>query len=260
MDNLIAFWNFQEPAGQPRMARIGGSADAELALREHPGVGRIERVSGGIFGPWCARMRSGQWLIVPRIELGPLDIHGNGAQVSVVAWVRRRGIEPWQAIAGAWDETRSKRQYCLFLNALSGTHAGDGKRYPMSDRIHGHVSGVGGPTPGHPFCNSYSSGASAVPVGEWACIAMTYDGEYSRVYRDGRLDALADFNPFPYGEGVFDGGADGADFTVGAVHRGGEWGNFFDGDIAGLAVFDRAVSESELVGWKASFQEMALSR
>jgi hypothetical protein len=66
------------------------------------------------------------------------------------------------------------------------------------------------------------------------------------VYVDGRLDALEHYNPFPYPDGLFDGGDTGADFTVGAVHRGGEWGNFFGGRLGGLAVFNRALSDGEL--------------
>lgn len=243
MKELIAFWDFQDQAGRPRVAGPGGAP----SLRESSEGGEIARVEGGVFGPWCARIRRGQWFIVPRAEIAALDVRGPCAQVSVVAWVRRSVPELWQAIAGVWDETRSKRQYALFLNAHSGTYARDGLRYPMSDRVHGHVSGTGGPTPGHPFCNSYASGGTAVPMREWVCIAMTYDGACSRVYVDGRLDVLTDFNPFPYGEGLFDGGADGADFTVGAVHRGGEWGNFFGGDIGGLAVFGRALGDAELL-------------
>lgn len=242
MNDLLGFWDFQEPANSPRTVATGTAP----SLREHPAGGAIERVEGGVFGPWCARVRRGQWFMVPRAEIGCLDVHGRDAQVSVVAWIRREATEVWQAIAGVWDETRKKRQYCLFLNAPTGTRVSDGLRYPLGNRVHGHVSGVGGPTPGHPYCNSFSSGASDVPFGEWVCIAMTYDGACSRVYVNGRLDALEDFNPYPYDEGLFDGGADGADFTVGAVHRSGEWGNFFGGDIGGLAVFKRALSEAEL--------------
>ena len=75
---------------------------------------------------------------------------------------------------------------------------------------------------------------------------MRYDGKESRVYVDGKLDTLEQYNPFPYDDGLFDGGADGADFTVGAVHRSGEWGNFFGGQIGGLAVFNRALTDAEL--------------
>lgn len=240
LDGLVAFWDFQEEAGQPRVSR----GPVSLALQEKKGP--IERAEGGVFGPYSARIKRGQWFMLARQTIGPLDLHGTNAQVSVVAWVRREDPAAWQAIAGVWDETRKKRQYCLFLNAPRGTRADQMKRYPLANRIHGHVSGVGGPTPGNDYCITYSSGAKEIPLKEWHCLAMTYDGRASRVYVDGRLDALEQYNPFPYAGGLFEGGAEGADFTVGAVHRGGSWGNFFGGQIGGLAVFSRALNADEM--------------
>jgi hypothetical protein len=46
--------------------------------------------------------------------------------------------------------------------------------------------------------------------------------------------------------GLFDGGPDGSDFTVGGVSRSGEMGNWFQGQIGGLAVYSRALSASEM--------------
>jgi hypothetical protein len=246
MPGLVAFWDFQEDAGQPRVAR----GPQPHALREMKGP--IARADSGVFGPHSARIRPGQWFLIERPDIGALDIHGKDAQVSVVAWVMREDKSSWQAIAGVWDETRGKRQYCLFLNAPRGTRADEMKRYPLANRVHGHVSGIGGPTPGNEFCITYSSGATEIPMQQWHCLAMTCDGRESRVYVDGRLDALEHCNPFPYPDGLFDGGADGADFTVGAVHSGGSWGNFFGGQIGGLAIFRRALSEAEMQALAAS--------
>ncbi|RBP46072.1 concanavalin A-like lectin/glucanase superfamily protein [Roseimicrobium gellanilyticum] len=239
--NLVAFWDFQEIAGQARASKGG---DHAYALQEMQGP--VAQVEDGVFGPYAARIKRGQWLMVPRKDMGALDIHGKDAQVTVVAWVKRGDKASWQAIGGVWDETRKKRQYCLFLNAPRGTKADEMKRYPLANRIHGHVSAVGGPTPGDEFCITYSSGATEIPFNSWQCLAMSYDGKASRVFVNGKLDSLEQYNPFPYPDGLFDGGADGADFTVGAVHRGGSWGNFFDGRMGGLAIFNRALSEDEL--------------
>lgn len=237
---LVAFWDFQEAAGKPRVSK--GPKTYSLLEKKGP----VGRADSGVFGPGAADIKAGQWLMIPRPQTGALDIHGKDAQVTVVAWAKRRGKESWQAIAGVWDETRKKRQYCLFLNAPRGTRAEEMKRYPLANRIHGHVSSIGGPTPGEEFCITYSSGATEIPLQKWVCLAMQYDGKESRVYVNGKLDSLENYNPFPYNEGLFNGGADGADFTVGAVHRGGSWGNFFNGYLGGLAVYDRALSESEL--------------
>lgn len=59
------------------------------------------------------------------------------------------------------------------------------KRYPLANRIHGHVSAIGGPTPGDEFCITYSSGATEVPMEGWQCLAMSDDGKTSRVYVKG---------------------------------------------------------------------------
>ena len=240
--NAVAFWTFQEPAGEPRISAIAGQERYELEEMKGP----IKRVEGGVFGPHALRVKRGQWLSIPREKVAALDIHGPEAQVTVVAWVKRIDKASWQAIAGVWGETQKTRQYCLFLNAPRGTRADELKRYPLQNRIHGHVSAVGGPTPGEQFCITYSSGATEIPLQEWVCLAMSYDGEYSRVFVNGKLDALEHYNPFPYPDGLFNGGTNGAPFTVGAVHRSNEWGNFFGGDLGGLAIYNRALTEDEL--------------
>lgn len=248
---LVAFWDFQEPGGSLRT-----SGDYKLQEMKGP----VARVDGGVFGRYAARIKRGQWLMIEREQLGKLNIHGKEAAVTVAAWVYREDRDHWQAIAGVWDETRKKRQYCLFLNAPRGTRADEMKRYPLGNRIHGHVSAIGGPSPGDDFCITYSSGGSQIPMRSWQLLVMRYDSKESRVYVNGKLDALEQYNPFPYPDGLFDGGEDGSPFTVGAVHRGGSWGNFFGGRIGGLAVFDRALSDEEIAALPfASFDESAPS-
>jgi len=237
MDGLVAFWDFQEAAGNERVA-------GDHRLREMKGP--VQRVEGGVFGRHAAKIERGQWLMMDRAQLGALNIHGKDAAVTVAAWVYREDRSTWQAIAGVWDETRKKRQYCLFLNAPRGTRADEMKRYPLANRIHGHVSAIGGPTPGDDFCITYSSGKTEIPLRSWQLLVMRYDSKESRVYVNGKLDALEQYNPFPYADGLFDGGEDGSPFTVGAVHRGGSWGNFFGGRLGGLAVFNRALSDEEI--------------
>ena len=243
---LVSFWDFQEPAGQPRVAR--GAHPAALVDGGDP-VGRSD---DGLFGPHSAHFKSGQWLRLPRKELGPLNIHGREAQVTLIAWVRRETKTFWQSIAGVWDETHKKRQYMLFLNARGRTDAVKMQREACQDLIHGHISSVGGPTPGHQVCISYASSHTPVGFDRWHMLAISYDGQFIRAYLDGRLDASERFNPFPYDEGIFDGGPDGAEFTVGANHVAGiENNNRFGGKIAGLAVFDRKLTDEELASLAA---------
>ena len=75
---------------------------------------------------------------------------------------------------------------------------------------------------------------------------MSYDATCGHAWLDGRLDSRPGLNPYPMEGGLHDGGTEGSDFTVGAVHRGGEMGNFFTGRIAGLAVCSRALTPAEI--------------
>lgn len=239
LPGLLCFWDFSENAGTPRVAK-GAHA---YALSEMKGA--VERVDDGPFGS-AARIKKGQWFSIPRKDCPALDLHGKDARVTVVAWIKRASASAWQSIGGVWDESRSKRQYFLFVSATSLTDSRTMTRSPTKDRIHGHVSAVGGPTPNEKYCITYSSSATPVPLNQWVSVAMSYDGQFSRAYLNGKLDALEHSNPFPYADGLYDAGPDGADFTVGSNSVGGKPSNFFDGWIGGLAVYNRALSDDEL--------------
>ncbi|MGG1556016.1 LamG domain-containing protein [Paenibacillus ferrarius] len=231
--SLVAFWDFQEPAGELRQAQ--GPYGYVLSEQEGP----IERAEEGVFGPYSAKLRFGQWLNLPRAACPALDFHGKDTALTIIAWVKReqRDNRECQAVAGMWNETDKKRQYCLFL---------DLHIWESADQVCGHVSSTGGPTPGHPWCMTTAIGATPVAQGEWHTVAFTYDGAYARTYLDGRLDVRETYNPYAYPEGLYAGGAAGADFTVGAVYRSGAMGNFFAGHLGGLAVFNRALGDDEL--------------
>lgn len=238
---LVSIWNFQESTGTARIAK--GLHPAALVDGGTP----VTQSDDGLFGPHSAHFKPGQWLRLPRKDLGPLDIHGKNAQVTLIAWVNREAKSFWQSIAGVWDETHKKRQYMLFLNARGRTDFEKMQREPCQDLIHGHISAVGGPTPGHQVCISYASSETPVSFDRWHMLAISYDGQHIRTYLDGKLDASEKFNPSPYDEGLFDGGPDGAEFTVGANHVAGiENNNPFGGKIAGIAVFNRKLTDQEL--------------
>ncbi|MDZ4199115.1 MAG: LamG-like jellyroll fold domain-containing protein, partial [Kiritimatiellia bacterium] len=94
-------------------------------------------------------------------------------------------------------------------------------------------------------CMDGAMGATPVPFDEWHTVAMSYDGLAGTAWYDGRLDARPGLNPYPMPGGLHDGGPRGSDFTVGAVHRSGEMGNFFRGRISGIAVYRRALTPAE---------------
>ncbi len=175
----------------------------------------------------------------------------------MVAWIKR-GRSPGggcEAVAGMWNE-HGQRQYGLFLNLLI---------HDSAQQVGAHVSSVGGPTPSHLYCMDAAIGATPVPFDEWQCIAMTYGGGEARSYLNGILDERPGRNPYPYEGGIFDGGAEGANFTVGAVARpqyvdmrdgrpvevGHVQANLFHGLMGGLAVYDRALEPHEVLAHAA---------
>ena len=237
--NLVAYWTFEDGEGHSKKSLVNPS----LELLEHNGP--VKTLEAGPFGS-AIKINQGQWLSIPRDKIGPLDIHGPDAQVTVVAWIHRNKTSHWQAIAGVWDETRGKRQYCLFLNAAKQTDYRTMTRVPSKDRFQGHVSSVGSKTPDEEACITYATSGQTVPMDGWHSLAMTYDGKEVRLYLNGELSEAEGMNPFLYPEGLFDGGKEGADFTVGSVNVAGKPGNFLGATIGGIAVFDRALTASEI--------------
>jgi hypothetical protein len=157
----------------------------------------------------------------------------------VIAWIKRAKCATvhCEFIAGMWNETRKQRQYGLFLNI--GLH---GNR----NQVCGHVSNVGGPTQGCKYCEDLSINATPVPYGVWQSAGFTYDGKEARSYLNGVFEPREKWNPYHYPGGLFDGDSDGSDFTVGAVDRSGEMGNWFAGVLGGLAIYRRALSTEEM--------------
>jgi hypothetical protein len=245
---LVACWDFSEPAGNPRFAFETG----EFALQEMNGT--IERVSEGPLSGYAARLDSTNYFNLPHENSGALNLHGKNQGVTVVAWIKWTG-EQTGFVGGKWNEYQDggKRQYGLFV---------DLPHYNGRDQVCGHISLTGKPTPPFPYSIDYSASKQTVPADRWVCIAFTYDGSWIRSYLNGNFEArepeLIDHttgfpgypdglvqskNPYYFPDGI---GNNGSDFTVGAVLLKSGMGNFFKGLIGGLAVYDRALTETEL--------------
>lgn len=246
-EGLVAFWDFKEPSGELRKAEGLGDFPLSEATSE------IAREKGGPFG-FAARFDSAQYLILPWSKTGPLNIYGQNQGVTVMAWVMWSG-KVSSFIGGMWNEYQDggKRQYGLFI---------DLPHYNGSKQVCGHVASTGKPTPPFPYSIDYSASAQEVAVGQWVCIAFTYDGQYVRSYYNGqfeereaeRIAHTSGFDGFPNGltqsknpyffpEGL---GNNGSDFTVGAVLVKGGMGNYYKGLLGGLAIFNRALDSREV--------------
>jgi len=232
-ENLLCLWDFENES-------LHSKGEYHYVLQPSDSGKIIFEDEGPVSGT-ALKLEEGNYLYIKRSDCPALNIHGKNAQITVLAWVKRKikTIMPFEceAVAGMWLESDKKRQYCLFLNLWIHNSA---------NQVCGHISGIGGPTEGEKWCMDASIGKSPVPLNEWAMVAFTYDGEFAVSYLDGKPDVRPGRNPYYYPLGLFDGGENGADFTVGAVNRMGEMGNFFAGLIGGIAIFNRALSETEI--------------
>ena len=244
---LVAFWDFSEKAGKSRKA-IG---KGKFPLAEHKGT--IPRADEGPLSGYSAVFRDSAYLSLPNSKTGALNIYGKNQGVTVMAWVKWEGKTGF--VGGMWNEYASggKRQYGLFVSL---------PYYNGGDQVCGHISYTGKPTPPFPYSFDYSASKQVVEKNQWQFIAFTYDGEYIRSYLNGEFEArepelIRNTKGFPgYPEGAThsknpyyfpDGmGNNGSDFTVGAVLLARGMGNYFRGQIGGLAVFDSALSAEEI--------------
>jgi len=230
---LVAFWDFQDEG--PRRAAAGKPYELKEA------AGPVERVlaEGAPFGSYAARVEEGRWFSLRAADCPELHRGGPAGHLTVVAWIRRGRTSErhCEFIAGRWNETDRGRQYGLFLNI---------KTWGGEDQVCGHVSRTGGPTAGYRYCMDGAIGATPVPWDAWTAVGMSYDGVQAMAWLDGRLDLQEGLNPYHFSGGLNDDRRPGSDFTVAAVDRSGEMGNFFRGLIGGLAVYSRALSPAEM--------------
>jgi hypothetical protein len=240
LPGLVSFWDFQQPAGQQRLAHGQGA----YALHEAGGI--IDRIDGGIFGPYCANIVPGRWLECPREACPALNLHGPEAEVSLLAWVRRepRRLEQAQAVAGIWHDAAHRRQYALFI---------DVREHDSGDQVAGQISCTGAAAAqGAKFSRELAIGATKLDS-SWHFLACTFGraatgGNEARVYIDGQLDPRPGLNPSSWSGGIANGSAD---FTVAAVHRAGEMGDWFAGAIGGVAVCNRSLDATTLLALHA---------
>lgn len=234
MADLVAFWDFQEADGD-RVSRLG----EPYVLQAQQGPITSVETDGNPWGSHAAHLKEGQYFTCPRAACPLLDVHGPDQAVTVIAWIKREktAVSHCEFIAGQWNETNLGRQYGLFINISV---------FGQRDKVSAHVSTSGGPTPGFKYCYDVANSESQVTLDRWHCVAMTYDGHWAGAWIDGQLEPQPTLNPYWMPGGLHDGGQQGSDFTVGAVDRSNEMGNFFTGLLGGLAVYRRALSPAEM--------------
>jgi hypothetical protein len=244
---LVALWDFKEEGGKARKA----FGEGKFPLKEQKGT--ILRINEGPLSGYSSLFRDSAFLSLPNAKTGKLNIYGKNQGVTVMAWVKWEGNTGF--VGGMWNEYASggQRQYGLFVSL---------PYYNGADQVCGHISSTGKPTPPFPYSIDYSASKQTAEKGHWQFVAFTYDGEYICSYLNGQFEArdpelinhtegfpgypegmTYSKNPYFYPDGM---GNNGSDFTVGAVLLARGMGNYFRGQIGGLALFDRALSAEEI--------------
>lgn len=244
---LIALWDFKEEEGGSRLAYGMG----KFPLSEVNGT--IPRISDGPLSGYSAKFGNEAFLSLSNEKTGELNIYGKNQGVTVMAWVKWE--EKTGFVGGMWNEYQDggKRQYGLFVSL---------PHYNGEDQVCGHISYSGKPTPPFPYSIDYSASKQTVQKNKWQFIAFTYDGMYIKSYLNGIFEPrepelikntqgfegypdglVQSKNPYFFPDGM---GNNGSDFTVGSVLLSRGMGNFFVGQIGGLAVFNRALNDKEI--------------
>jgi len=246
-EGLIALWDFKEKEGRDRKATGLG----KFPLKEQNGA--LPRIQEGPLSGYSAQFGNKAFLSLENAKTGALNIFGDNQGVTVIAWVKWEGNTGF--VGGMWNEYQNggKRQYGLFVSL---------PHYNGRDQVCGHISKTGKPTPPFPYSIDYAASSQAVAKAKWQCVAFTYDGEWIKSYLNGDFQSrepelidntkgfqgypeglIQSKNPYHFPDGM---GNNSSDFTVGAVLLKSGMGNYFNGLIGGLAVFNRALSEDEV--------------
>jgi hypothetical protein len=149
------------------------------------------------------------------------DINGVDAQWTIVAWIYRSSVGATQAVVSKYN-TSANRQYILYAgldNDMGAFASGDGTN----------------------ITQSWTPNNSIGSTSTWYHIAYVCDDVNLTGYLNGDVATSAGENPLSYTNGLYDGSAL---FSIGVRIADGGFG--FDGLIDEVAVFKRALSESEI--------------
>ena len=152
-----------------------------------------------------------------------LDITGN---ITVSVWVKPESLTGMHNMVAKWKEAGPDRGYALYRSTT------DVVIFDLSNN---------GSTENYAY-----TPVGQLTVGAWTHVAGVYNGTDIRIYINGVLSANGSHNPQAYSSGIHN---TDASFTIGSVS---DPGFYFDGLIDEVAIYNRALSASEIAGIYAS--------
>lgn len=260
-DGLIAFFPMNNLQGESFTSTTGQD---DFTAQLFAGTAELDREVHGPFGPsiyFDGKTTYTIGGIEPAADaIGALDVARSTGHYTIITWVRDMGGSTdmeFRAGSHIEDGPRTARQYGLYFN---------GHGYGGHRRVTPHIANQDGPTPGYPYNVDFGATARQVGTGGWHMEAGTYDGTKMVGYLDGVPDSFPDFterepepgytaqrehiskNPYYNDKGINNsttkkvfsiGGSLIGDTPYVPVNETKGW-------IGGIAVFDRALSDTEI--------------
>ena len=200
------------PLGLGLVAAYGFDAGSGSSAADSSGKGNVGSISGAV---WSGAGRFGSalsfdgvndWVTVP--DASSLDLTTG---MTLEAWVRPSALGGWRTVV--FKERPGGVVYGLFADQAGSRPSG--QVFIGSERN--------------------AVGTAALPLNAWTHLATTYDGSWLRLYVNGSLASSLAVS-----------GAMAA--STGVLHLGGNsvWGEWFNGLIDEVRIYDRALSGSEV--------------
>jgi len=167
--NLVAFWNFQEEPGQDRVC--AGTPTLSLAGKRRKNPARKRTGCSGLTPPASATARG---FACRGKTWAELNICGPAAQVTVVAWIKRRPFRLRRLPGGCRHLERTRATPVLPVPEPAYSRQPRTSRRPLS--------AIGGATPGPSSiaCDAAigaTPGPRSMPGNAWP---FSYDGTHMR--------------------------------------------------------------------------------
>jgi hypothetical protein len=247
--NPVALWDFQEANPGPFVDEVAGMSLARDTTAGNGADGNIVRAFDGVLGAFSIRLDQ-VGLVVPEADCGPVKFPG-ASRFTAIAWIKTfssvwvSNAQTMGLIAGRWDEQAAAlgdRQWGLWHSLRD---LNDNAVIMPSATVNCHTSDDGGITEPYSFNYEVSASGESFIHGRWACAAITWDRGTSRSFIDGRF--MPGFRN-PYMPGYTELFNSTAPFRVGGnlISGTGTWGNWFNGDIGGLMVCNRVLSDADI--------------
>lgn len=209
-NGLVSYWNFDEGSGTTAYDSVGNNDGTIYGATWASGITGGALSFDGIVG--------NDYVIVPNDS--SLNFTGG---FTIQGWINSTSTDGPHVIASKWNSEESDWSYIF-------------KDHNTSDKLRISLSESYGQDLGD------LEGTNSIPLGTWTYVATTYDTADGslRLYLNGVEDASVNIGAGrPVNSGL-------TDFVIGAVFYSGAYRENFSGSIDELAIYNRALTASEI--------------